>query len=81
MDLGYAFLPAFHGLGFATEAAAATLDHARSVLGFERVAAIVSPANVESIRVLERLGMSFVRSTTPPGESHEVCVYVRVMTS
>lgn len=79
VDLGYAFLPRFRGQGYATEAAGAVLAHARSVLGFERVAAIVSPGNDDSIRVLERLGMSFVRRMTPPGESREVCLYLRAI--
>jgi RimJ/RimL family protein N-acetyltransferase len=78
-DLGYAFLPRFRGLGCATEAAAAVLTHARDVLGLPRVAAIVSPDNRDSIRVLERVGMIFERRVTPPGEAGEVCVYARVM--
>ena len=79
VDLGYAFLPRFRGQGFATEAAAATLEHARRVLGIERVAAIVSPGNRDSIRVLERLGMSFLRQASPPDGSGEDCLYARVM--
>ena len=79
-DLGYAFLPSFRGRGCATEAAAATLDHARDVLGLRRIAAIVSPENLDSIRVLERLGMTLERMVTPPGESKELCLYERVST-
>jgi RimJ/RimL family protein N-acetyltransferase len=78
-DLGYAFLPRFRGQGCATEAAAAVLDHARDVLGMERIAAIVSPGNEDSIRVLERVGMSFERKVTPPDESGEVCLYGRML--
>jgi ribosomal-protein-alanine N-acetyltransferase len=78
-DLGYAFLPEFRGRGCATEAAAAVLDHARDELGLHRIAAIVSPDNHDSIRVLERVGMSFERRVTPPEQSNEVCVYVRVL--
>lgn len=78
-DLGYAFLPQFRGQGYATEAATNVLEHARSALGFERVAAIVSPDHLDSIRVLERVGMSFERRLKPPDESREVCVYQRVL--
>jgi RimJ/RimL family protein N-acetyltransferase len=79
-DLGYAFLPQFRGRGCATEAAAAVLDHARDVLGLKRVAAIVSPDNRDSIRVLERIGMIFERLVTPPGEPREICLYARALT-
>ena len=56
VDLGYAFLPDGRGAGYATEAAAAVVDYARSRFGIRRLAAIVSPENSASIRVLERLG-------------------------
>jgi RimJ/RimL family protein N-acetyltransferase len=78
-DLGYALLPQFRGQGCATEAAAAVLEHASSVLGFGRVAAIVSPNHRDSIGVLERVGMCFERKVIPPDESQEVCVYQRVV--
>ncbi|KFN49432.1 GNAT family N-acetyltransferase [Arenimonas composti] len=56
-DLGYAWLPRFRGRGFALEAAAATLAHARSALAMDRLLAIVSPGNDASCRLLEKLGM------------------------
>ena len=58
VDLGYAFLPAGRGAGYATEAASAVVDYARERFGIRRLAAIVSPANHASIRVLERLGFN-----------------------
>jgi [ribosomal protein S5]-alanine N-acetyltransferase len=56
-DLGFAYLPAFRGQGYGLEAARAVLAHARHGLGARRVLAIVMPANRDSIRLLERLGM------------------------
>jgi len=56
-DIGYAFLPAYRAAGYAQEAASATLRHARDVLGVTRVVAIVSPENIESTRLLDRLGL------------------------
>ena len=79
VDVGFAFLPQFRGRGYALEAAGATLEHARTDLGFRRIAAITSPANRASIRLLERLGLHFERMVTPPTEAHEVCLYARVM--
>jgi RimJ/RimL family protein N-acetyltransferase len=61
VDVGYAFLPQFWGQGFALEAAAATLRHGAQKFGLERVIAVVSEGNTGSIRVLEKLGMSFER--------------------
>ncbi|MEO6104053.1 MAG: GNAT family N-acetyltransferase, partial [Pseudoxanthomonas sp.] len=56
VDLGYALLPEFCGKGYALEAAAAVLVHARKVLGLKRIVAITDPRNAGSIRVLEKLG-------------------------
>ncbi len=60
-DIGFAFAPEFRGLGYAREAAAATLAHARSDVSLDRVAAIVSAENADSIRLLRRLGFTFDR--------------------
>ena len=55
-DLGFAFLPGYRRLGFAQEAATAVLQHGCSVLKQTRIAAIVSPENIASIRLIEKLG-------------------------
>ena len=55
VDLGFAFLARYRGRGYAREAAAAVLAHARG-LGLGRLAAITDPMNVRSIRLLEALG-------------------------
>ena len=56
VDLGFAFLPRFWSRGYAFESASAVLDHARTVLGLERIVAIVSPGNAASVGLLEKLG-------------------------
>jgi RimJ/RimL family protein N-acetyltransferase len=77
VDLGFAFLPRFRGVGYAREAAAATLDYARTTLGLDRVLAIVSPENEDSVRLLEKLGFTFQRMARPPAAADEVCIYER----
>ncbi len=62
VDLGFAFLPAFRGRGYAREAAAAVLEHARDDLGIPRVVAITAPDNDRSARLLEQLGLRFERT-------------------
>ena len=76
VDLGFAFLPRFRGAGYAHEAAAATLDHAR-MLGLDRVLAIVSPDNEDSVRLLTKLGFTFQRMARPPAAADEVCIFER----
>ena len=65
VDLGFAFLPAFRGEGYAFEAALTSRDYGIEVLGLERLVAITSPANAASARLLERLGFAFERIVGP----------------
>ena len=59
VDIGYAFLPKYWSQGYAIEAAQGVMKFAREVLGLKRIVAIVDPANAGSVRVLEKLGMTF----------------------
>ena len=79
VDVGFAFLPAFRGAGYAREAAAATLEYAGGTLGFGHVLAIVSPENHDSVRLLEKLGLTFERMARPAADAKEVCVFGRAL--
>ena len=61
VDIGFALLPQYRAQGYAFESAAAVMDYASNILGLKRVVAITSNANVGSIRVLEKIGLSFDR--------------------
>lgn len=63
-DIGFAFLPAYWGEGYAREAADATLRYGFDTQRMSRVVAIVSHDNAASIRLLERLGFAFERALT-----------------
>lgn len=56
-DIGFAFLPAWRGQGFAAESAQAVLVDSRTRLGLARVLAIVDPDNGRSVALLRRLGL------------------------
>lgn len=74
-DLGFAFLPAGRGQGYAREVAAACLAHATGPLGHARVVAICSPENAASRRVLEDVGMHFERPIRMSEDGEELCLY------
>ena len=75
VDIGFAFLARYRGLGYATEAAAAVLDYGIRGIGLPRIVAIVSPENHRSIRILERIGMHFERMILLPGETEPIPLY------
>ncbi|MHA7304182.1 GNAT family N-acetyltransferase [Arthrobacter sp. TMN-49] len=57
VEIGWHFHPDHWGNGYATEAAAAVLDHAFSN-GLSQVVAVTNPANEASQRVCLRIGMA-----------------------
>ena len=61
VDVGFAFLMRHCSKGYAVEAAAAVLAHARRVLRLQRIVAITTPENLGSIAVLEKIGLKFER--------------------
>jgi RimJ/RimL family protein N-acetyltransferase len=65
-DIGYAFLPAYRGQGYAVEAARATLSYARETLGLKTVLAIIAPANEASMRLARKIGM--IETTRAEGD-------------
>lgn len=74
-DIGFALLPPYYRKGLASEAAQAVVAHSRDDLGIETLVAIVSPENGASIALLEKLGLSFERGITMPGENEEISLY------
>lgn len=66
-DVGYAFLEHAWGRGYAQEAAAGVLRHAREVLGLATVAGITNPDNHASRHVLEKVGLTYVGDIDLPG--------------
>lgn len=66
-DIGFAFLPAYWGQGYALEAARAVLEHGRATLKLRRIVAFTAPDNERSGRLLERIGLRFEGLETMPG--------------
>ncbi|WP_326525853.1 GNAT family N-acetyltransferase [Sphingomonas sp.] len=75
IDIGYAFLPAARGRGYALEAARAVMALAREK-GIAPVVAIVNAGNAKSIAVLEAIGLVADRPVRLPGADHDVMLYV-----
>ncbi|GAA3222696.1 GNAT family N-acetyltransferase [Actinocorallia longicatena] len=64
-DLGYRLLRRHWGRGLASEASRALLRHAFDTIGQSRVIAQTMTANLGSRRVLEAIGMRYVRTYHP----------------
>jgi RimJ/RimL family protein N-acetyltransferase len=64
-ELGWALIRAHWGQGYATEAAAAIRDWARESRSISELVSLISPDNVRSQRVAERLGATPTETVTP----------------
>ena len=75
-ELGFRLARAYWGRGYATEAAAAALDHGVNALRPRRVIAIVDPENLASLQLVQKIGMTFEGEITFAGYTHPDHVYV-----
>lgn len=79
-DLGFAFLPAARGQGYAREAAEGVLALARA-RGIPRLMAIFDPDNAASQRVLEAVGFRFERSFDEPQTNEKLNLFAVQLSS
>jgi RimJ/RimL family protein N-acetyltransferase len=77
LEVGYHVLPTLQGRGYAAEAAAASRDFARTVLGATRLVAIIHPDNRPSQRVAEKIGLRPEKRATVHGR--EVIIYAATL--
>jgi RimJ/RimL family protein N-acetyltransferase len=75
IDIGFAFMPEYRGNGYAIEAARATLVYARETLKLKRIVAITVPDNVNSISLLEKIGLRFESETRLPNDGDLLRLY------
>ncbi|MCY7360330.1 MAG: GNAT family N-acetyltransferase [Rudanella sp.] len=73
-DIGFAFLPGWMGIGFAFEAANAVMALATNTLKLPTVLAITLPDNQPSRKLLEKIGLKFVRIFSSP-DKEELMLY------
>jgi RimJ/RimL family protein N-acetyltransferase len=58
VEIGWRLSPENWGLGFATEAANECLAQAFGKFGLKEVVSMTTPANIPSVKVMKRLGMT-----------------------
>ena len=69
MEIGWNTYRAFWRQGFASEAAAAVLEHAFEVRGEGKVRALIAPGNTASLRVAQHLSLRYEADTELYGKS------------
>ncbi len=75
VEIGWHVMPEHWRKGYATEAAGAARDHAFDVVGLSKVISIISPVNIPSRGVAEKIGMAVEREADFNGIPH--LIYAR----
>ena len=74
-DFGFAFLPQFHGKGFAFESCQKILDYGLSEFSFTQLDAVTMHSNKSSIALLEKLGFVYVNDIIEPEKNECLRLY------
>jgi RimJ/RimL family protein N-acetyltransferase len=75
VDLGYRFSKKHWGKGYATESSKAMLEYGFNTLNLKRIIAKAMPENVNSIKVMQKLGMTFRGYVHDPTDPHPFVLF------
>jgi RimJ/RimL family protein N-acetyltransferase len=75
IEIGWRIAKPYWGMGYASEAAAEVLSFGVGTLGITDIVSICQLENSASIRIMQKLGMSFDRRTVDPTCNRDVEVY------
>lgn len=77
VDVAYRLLPKYWGKGLATEAALASVRYGFAQLGLKWIVGLAMPANIASVRVLEKAGLRYLETVSLWGHSFSKYVITR----
>ena len=75
IDLGFALLPKYEGKGFGYESSIEILKFAKEKFALKQILAITLPTNSNSIKLLEKLGLSFTKKINPFKKDEELLLF------
>ncbi|WP_223552148.1 GNAT family N-acetyltransferase [Aestuariivivens sp. NBU2969] len=76
-DLGFALLPQYERQGYGYEASVEMLKWAKEKFKIRRILAITDPDNDKSIKLLEKLGLTFEKRMNPFDETKELLLFAK----
>jgi RimJ/RimL family protein N-acetyltransferase len=77
VDIGFALLPEYEGKGFGYEASLAIMELAKHEFNLERLVAITLSSNPNSIKLLEKLGMTYEKTVKPFENDEELMLFAK----
>jgi len=77
VDIGFAMLPDYEGKGFGYEASLAMMKLAKNDFKLDRIVAITLPNNPNSIKLLEKLGLTYEKTVRPFENDEELMLFAK----
>ncbi|EMQ96159.1 ribosomal-protein-alanine acetyltransferase [Xanthomarina gelatinilytica] len=77
VDIGFAMLPGYEGKGFGLEASKEILKLAKNTFKLTRILAITLPTNSNSIKLLEKLGLTYEKRVKPFEDDEELLLFAK----
>jgi RimJ/RimL family protein N-acetyltransferase len=75
IDIGFALLPAFEGLGYGFESASKVLEIGKNEFNIDKFSAITTKNNLASQRLIEKLGLRYIETIRIPNDEEELLLY------
>jgi len=77
VDIGFSFIPDYHGKGYGFEAASEIMKLAKDKFNIKTLCAITLPINQPSINLLEKLGLSYQKTVKPFEDDEELLLFAK----
>lgn len=77
VDIGFAMLPGYEGKGFGLEASKEILKLAKNTFKLTRILAMTLPTNLNSIKLLEKLGLTYEKRVKPFEDDEELLLFAK----
>lgn len=79
VDIGFSLLPDYEGKGYGFEASNEILKLAKNKFKLKKISAITLPSNVNSIKLLEKLGLSYEKKVKPFEDDEELLLFAKTL--
>ena len=76
-DIGFAMLPEYESKGFGFESSIAVLKLAKEEFQLKKVLAITLPTNENSIKLIEKIGLSYEKKVKPFEDDEELLLFAK----
>jgi len=77
VDIGFAFLPQYEGMGYGYEASMEIMKLAKETNKLNKITAITVSYNKKSIKLLEKLGLTFEKKIKPFEDDEELLLFAK----